>query len=57
MFGMNLKSFQDGLTALALACKEGNYEIVSQLLSSGAYVNLQAWLLTNRCSFVIKLSF
>ena len=54
---MNLKSFQDGLTALALACKEGNYEIVSQLLSSGAYVNLQAWLLTNRCSFVIKLSF
>ena len=32
---------QEGLTPLALACKEGNTDIVYQLVAAGAYVNLQ----------------
>merc|ERR1719447_2505675 len=32
---------QDGLTALHIACKEGSTDIAFQLLSAGAYVNLQ----------------
>ena len=32
---------RDGMTALAIACKEGYSEIAFKLLSSGAYTNLQ----------------
>ena len=32
---------QEGLTALAIACKEGSTDIVYQLIAAGAYVNLQ----------------
>ena len=32
---------QEGLTPLALACKEGSTDIVYQLVAAGAYVNLQ----------------
>ena len=32
---------QDGLTALAIACKEGSTDIAFQLMAAGAYVNLQ----------------
>ena len=32
---------QEGLTALAIACKEGSTDIVFQLIAAGAYVNLQ----------------
>ena len=32
---------QDGLTALAIACKEGSTDIAFQLIAAGAYVNLQ----------------
>ena len=32
---------QDGLTGLAVACKDGNSDIAFQLLAAGAYVNLQ----------------
>jgi ankyrin repeat-rich membrane spanning protein len=32
---------KDGMTALAIACKEGSTEIALKLLNSGAYTNLQ----------------
>ena len=32
---------RDGMTALAIACKEGYCEIAFKLLSAGAYTNLQ----------------
>jgi hypothetical protein len=32
---------QEGMTALAIACKEGSTDIAFQLLAAGAYVNLQ----------------
>lgn len=32
---------KDGFTALAIACKEGNLNIVHQLISHGAHINLQ----------------
>ena len=32
---------QDGLTALAIACKEGSTDIAFQLIAAGADVNLQ----------------
>lgn len=32
---------KDGYTALALACKDGYYEIVVALLAAGAYINIQ----------------
>ena len=32
---------QDGLTALAIACKEGSTDIAYQLMATGAYVNVQ----------------
>ena len=32
---------QDGMTALAVACKEGNSDIAFQLIAAGAYVNVQ----------------
>ena len=32
---------KDGLTALAIACKEGSTDIVYQLVAAGAYVNIQ----------------
>ena len=32
---------RDGMTALAIACKEGYTEIAFKLLASGAYTNLQ----------------
>lgn len=32
---------KDGCTALAIACKEGYYDIVVALLNSGAYINMQ----------------
>ena len=32
---------RDGMTALAIACKEGYNEIAFKLLSAGAYTNLQ----------------
>ena len=39
---LNINSVgQEGLTPLALACKEGNTDIVYQLVAAGAYVNLQ----------------
>ena len=41
---MNTNSVgQEGLTPLALACKEGNTDIVYQLVAAGAYVNLQVF--------------
>ena len=36
---------RDGMTALAIACKEGYNEIAFKLLSAGAYTNLQVWAL------------
>lgn len=33
--------FQDGCTALSIACKEGYTEIAKALMNSGAYINLQ----------------
>ena len=42
MMTLNINSVgQEGLTPLALACKEGNTDIVYQLVAAGAYVNLQ----------------
>ena len=38
MFSLNLS--QDGQTALAIAAREGHVEIVHDLLSKGAYVNV-----------------
>jgi hypothetical protein len=32
---------QEGMTALAIACKEGCIDIAFQLLAAGAYVNIQ----------------
>ena len=32
---------KDGITPLIMAAKEGCYEIVSALVSAGAYINLQ----------------
>ena len=32
---------QDGLTALAIACKEGSTDTAFQLIAAGANVNLQ----------------
>ena len=34
---------RDGMTALAVACKEGYSEIAFKLLSAGAYTNLQVY--------------
>ena len=34
---------RDGMTALAVACKEGYSEIAFKLLTAGAYTNLQVW--------------
>lgn len=32
---------KDGFTALAIACKEGFYDIALALINSGAYINVQ----------------
>lgn len=32
---------KDGYTALAIACKEGYYDIALALINSGAYINVQ----------------
>lgn len=32
---------KDGYTALAIACKEGFYDIALALMNSGAYINVQ----------------
>lgn len=32
---------KDGCTALAIACKEGYYDIALALINSGAYINVQ----------------
>lgn len=32
---------KDGCTALAIACKEGFYDIALALINSGAYINVQ----------------
>lgn len=32
---------KDGCTALAIACKEGYYDISLALINSGAYINVQ----------------
>lgn len=32
---------KDGYTALAIACKDGYYDIALALINSGAYINVQ----------------
>ena len=44
---------QDGLTALAIACKEGSTDIAFQLIAAGAYVNLQVSRFVDRSKCVI----
>lgn len=34
---------KDGYTALAIACKEGYYDIALSLINSGAYINVQVY--------------
>lgn len=34
---------KDGYTALAIACKEGYYDIALALINSGAYINVQVF--------------
>ena len=46
---------QDGLTALAIACKEGSTDIAFQLIAAGAYVNLQVSRFVDRSKCVINL--
>lgn len=38
---------KDGYTALAIACKEGYYDIALALINSGAYINVQVNLIHN----------
>lgn len=38
---------KDGYTALAIACKEGFYDIALSLINSGAYINVQVRLCNN----------
>lgn len=38
---------KDGYTALAIACKEGYYDIALALINSGAYINVQVNLVPN----------
>ena len=45
---------QDGLTALAIACKEGSTDIAFQLIAAGAYVNLQVSSFVDRSKCVIS---
>lgn len=43
---------KDGYTALALACKEGYYEIAVALLAIGAYINIQVICLIGLICFI-----
>ena len=45
---------QDGLTALAIAAREGHVEIVQDLLSKGAYVNVGDRV-SNLCSGLLHI--